>query len=119
MYTVFSFIKRIGRFWRKPADVPRRCIFDDRYGCIIPPPVPTQSLGTTFDLQAMANNCGYAGVESQWWHVHHSAPAFQGGMAQSCPHSYRPGHIDNAKPCKCQQMDFWQDKIKAHQEADE
>jgi len=115
LYSLRSFIKRIGRFWHKPAKVPRHCIFDRRYGCIIPPPIPTESLGTSFDLQAMANNCGYIGREGDWWHIHHSAPAFQGGMAQSCPHSYKPDHIDQARPCKCQKMDSWQDKIKTPQ----
>jgi hypothetical protein len=111
MYNVLSLLRRLGWFWHKSADVPRRCIFDQRYGCIIPPPIPTQSLGTTFDLQAMAHNCGYAGLgEGQWYHVHHSAPAFQGGMAQTCPHSYRPGRSNQAKPCKCERLAFWQEK---------
>ena len=112
MYNFFSYLKRLGRFWHKPANVPRHCIFDNRYGCIIPQPIPTESLGTSFDLQAMANNCGYAGGQDNWWHIHHSAPAFHGGMAQSCPHSYRPGHIEKAKPCKCEKMEIWQEKIK-------
>lgn len=111
MYSLISYLKRLGRFWQKPANVPRHCIFDNRYGCVIAQPIPTQSLGTSFDLQAMANNCGYAGGEGNWWHIHHSAPAFQGGMAQSCPHSYRPGKEADAKPCKCMKMDIWQEKI--------
>lgn len=111
MYNLFSFLRRIGRFWRKPANVPRHCIFDARYGCVIPQPIPTQSLGTSFDLQAMASNCGYAGGTDNWWHVHHSAPALLGGMAQSCSHSYKAGHIDQARPCKCVKMEFWQEKI--------
>gem|GEM_PF-6202704 len=114
MYNFFSFLKRLGRFWHKPADVPRHCIFDRRYGCAVPYPIPTESLGTSFDLQAMANNCGYMGGEGHWWHIHHSAPAFHGGMAQSCPHSYRPGGPKQANPCKCEKMDFWQEKIKQH-----
>jgi len=112
VYNFLSYLRRIGRFWQKPAEVPRRCIFDDRYGCIISQPIPAQSLGTSFDLQVMANNCGYAGGEGTWWHIHHSAPALHGRMAQSCPHSYRPGHEAAAKPCKCMQMDIWQEKIK-------
>jgi hypothetical protein len=111
LYNLFSFLKRIGRFWRKPIDVPRHCIFDNGYGCIIPEPIPTQSLGTSFDLQAMAANCGYAGGPENWWHIHHSAPAFYGGMAQSCPHSYKSGREKNAKPCKCERMEFWQEKL--------
>ncbi len=116
MYNLLSYFRRIGRFWQKPAAVPRRCIFDERYGCVIAQPIPTQSLGTSFDLQAMASNCGYAGGPDNWWHVHHSAPARRGGMAQSCPHSYKPGHVDQARPCKCEKMDFWQEKIKQHAE---
>lgn len=117
MYNVFSLLRRLGRFWDRPADVPRRCIFDQRFGCIIPYPIPTQSLGTTFDLQAMASNCGYAGIEEgHWYHVHHSVPAFQGGMAQTCPHSYRPGQSDKAKPCKCERLAFWQEKIAVFKE---
>jgi hypothetical protein len=116
LYNFFSYLKRLGRFWGQPADVPRRCIFDQRYGCAIPQPIPTQSLGTTFDLQAMANNCGYTGGPGYWWHVHHSAPAFYGGMAQSCPHSYKPGHEAQARLCKCQKMEFWQEKIKQYAE---
>ncbi len=116
MYSLLSYLKRMGLFWRRPADVPRRCIFDSRYGCGIPQPIPTQSLGTTFDLQAMANNCGYQGGPGHWWHVHHSAPAFRGGMAQSCPHSYRPGHSKEARPCKCEGLEFWQEKLKAYDE---
>jgi hypothetical protein len=112
LYNLLSYFRRIGRFWRKPANAPRRCIFDDRYGCAIPQPIPTQSLGTTFDLQAMAGNCGYAGGEGNWWHIHHSAPALYGGMAQSCPHSYRPGKVKQAQPCKCEQMALWQEQIK-------
>ena len=111
MDNLVSYLKRLGRFWRKPADVPRRCIFDNRYGCAIPVPIPTESLGTSFDLQVMASNCGYMGGADNWWHIHHSAPAFYGRMAQSCPHSYKPGQIDQARPCKCQQMAFWQEKI--------
>jgi len=111
LYNIWSYLKRLGFFWRKPAQVPRPCIFDQRYGCIISQPIPTESLGTSFDLQTMANNCGYRGGPGNWWHVHHSAPAFWGGMAQSCAHSYRPGHAKQAKACKCQAMDFWQDKI--------
>jgi len=116
MYNLLSYLKRVGRFWQKQADAPRTCIFDKRFGCIIPQPIPTQSLGTSFDLQAMANNCGYAGGKGHWWHIHHSAPAFQGGMAQSCPHSYRPGQIDRARPCKCENMEFWQEKIEPYVE---
>lgn len=112
MYNLFSYLKRLGFFWRKPANVSRHCIFDKRFGCIIPYPIPTESLGTSFDLQAMANNCGYRGGPGHWWHIHHSAPAFQGGMAQSCTHSYKPGSKNQAKPCKCQKLEFWQDKIK-------
>lgn len=111
MYNLLSYIKKLGRFWRKPANVPRHCIFDNRYGCGIPQPIPTQNLGTTFDLQAMAGNCGYTGGEGNWWHVHHSAPAFYGGMAQSCPHSYKAGAPEKAKSCKCEQMEFWQERI--------
>jgi hypothetical protein len=73
-------------------------------------------LGTSFDLQAMANNCGYAGGPGQWWHIHHSAPAWHGGMAPSCPHSYKPGQVSQAKPCKCQSMEFWQEKIQHYAE---
>jgi len=111
VYRISSVFRRIGRFWHKPADVPRHCIFDTRYGCIIPEPIPTQSLGTSFDLQAMAANCGYTGGQDNWWHIHHSAPAFYGGMAQSCPHSYKPGQSTDATPCKCENMDYWQEKI--------
>lgn len=114
MYNLFSYLRRLGRFWQKPAPVARPCIFDRRYGCIIPQPIPTQSLGTSFDLQTMANNCGYTGGENNWWHIHHSAPPFAGGMAQSCPHSYRPGKEAQSKPCKCMAMEIWQEKIKAH-----
>jgi len=116
MYSLFSFLKRMGQFWQQPADAPRRCIFDERYGCAIPRPIPTQSLGTSFDLQAMASNCGYAGGPDNWWHVHHSAPAFKGGMAQGCPHSYKPGRFDQARPCKCETMEIWQEKIKQYAE---
>ena len=112
MYSLFSYLRRLGHIWQKTANVPRQCIFDNRYGCIIPGPIPTQSLGTSFDLQAMASNCGYAGSQGNWWHIHHSAPAFHGGMAQSCPHSYRPGHEQAAEPCKCMSMDIWQEKIR-------
>lgn len=111
MYNLFSYLRRLGRFWHKPANVPRHCIFDDRYGCIIPQPIPTQNLGTSFDLQAMAGNCGYRGGKGHWWHIHHSAPALHGGMAQSCPHSYKPGQETQAKPCKCQKMEFWQEAL--------
>ena len=111
MYSISSYLRRLGRFWRKPADVPRHCIFDNRYGCVIPQPIPTQSLGTSFDLQAMANNCGYTGGEGNWWHIHHSAPAMHGGMAQSCPHGYKPGQESTAKPCKCEKMDVWKEKM--------
>lgn len=116
LYNLLSYLKRMGSFWHRPADVPRPCIFDKRYGCAIPQPIPTQSLGTSFDLQAMANNCGYTGVEGQWWHIHHSAPAFYGGMAQSCPHSYRPGAETKTRLCKCERMEFWQEKIKQYAE---
>lgn len=114
MYSLISYLKRVGRLWQKSANVPRRCIFDRRFGCAIPYPIPTESLGTSFDLQTMANNCGYAGGVDNWWHIHHSAPAFAGGLAQSCPHSYKPGQFEQAKPCKCEKMDFWQEKIKAY-----
>lgn len=114
MYNLRSYLKRLGRFWQKPADVPRHCIFDRRYGCTIAEPIPTQSLGTTFDLQAMANNCGYAGGQGHWWHIHHSAPAFYGGMAQSCSHSYRPGREKKAAPCACGDFDIWQEQIKQY-----
>ncbi|MDM8521652.1 hypothetical protein QUF64_16535 [Anaerolineales bacterium HSG6] len=111
MYNPLSFIKRIRWPWQGPANVPRHCIFDNRYGCIILQPIPTESLGTSFDLQTMANNCGYKGGLGNWWHIHHSAPAFQGGMAQTCKHSYQSGQENQAKPCKCQTMELWQDKI--------
>jgi len=113
LYHLGSYLRRIGRFWRRAADVPRPCIFDNRYGCIIPDPIPTQNLGTSFDTQVMAGNCGYAGRKDLWWHVHHSAPAFKGGMAQTCPHSYRPGREQEAKACQCQTFDFWQEKLEA------
>jgi hypothetical protein len=111
LYSLRSYLKQLSRLWRKPADVPRQCIFDDRYGCVIPFPIPTQNLGTSFDLQVMAGNCGYSGKKDVWWHVHHSAPAFKGGMAQTCPHSYRPGQAQRAEPCKCEQLDYWREKI--------
>ena len=116
MYNLFGYLKRLGRFWHKPADVPRGCIFDKRYGCGIPYPIPTESLGTSFDLQVMAGNCGYRGGPGDWWHIHHSAPARHGGMAQSCPHSYRPGQARQPQPCKCETMEIWQEKIKAYAE---
>jgi hypothetical protein len=111
LYNLRSYLKQLSRLWRKPADVPRRCIFDERYGCVIPFPIPTHNLGTSFDMQVMAGNCGYSGKKDVWWHVHHSAPAFKGGMAQTCPHSYRPGQVAQAKPCKCATLDYWQEKI--------
>jgi len=116
LYNLFGYLKRLGRFWHKPADVPRGCIFDKRYGCGIPYPIPTESLGTSFDLQVMAGNCGYRGGPGDWWHIHHSAPARHGGMAQSCPHSYRPGQTRQPQPCKCETMEVWQEKIKAYAE---
>ena len=51
MYSFLGYLKRLGGFWHKPAKVPRHCIFDQRYGCAIPYPIPTESLGTSFDCE--------------------------------------------------------------------
>lgn len=100
MYNLWSWLSRL---WRpgKSHSFPRACIFDERYGCIIPPPIPTQNLGTTFDFQAMALNCGYRGGKDNWWHIHYSGPARQGSFARNCPHSYSPGQMERAQPCRC------------------
>lgn len=99
MYNLWSWLSR---WWRpRRAPVARACIFDERYGCVILPHIPTENLGTTFDFQAMALNCGYRGTKDNWWHIHHSGPARQGSFARHCPHSYRPGHPEEAKPCSC------------------
>jgi hypothetical protein len=100
MYDVWSWLSRRFRPQRREA-LPRACIFDERYGCGILAHIPTQNLGTTFDFQAMALNCGYRGGKDNWWHIHYSAPARQGSFARNCPHSYRPGHPEEAKPCGC------------------
>lgn len=99
MYDLWSWLSR---WWRpRQAAVARACIFDERYGCAILPHIPTQNLGTTFDFQAMALNCGYRGKKDNWWHIHHSGPARHGSFARQCPHSYRPDHPEEAKPCSC------------------
>lgn len=100
MYDFWSWVSR----WIRPrrgAVLERHCIFDDHFGCGIPLSIPTENLGTTFDFQAMALNCGYRGGKDNWWHIHHSGPARSGSFARSCPHSYRPGRPDEAQPCGC------------------
>ncbi|MCB0077951.1 MAG: hypothetical protein KDD73_11110 [Anaerolineales bacterium] len=99
MYDLWSWLSR--RVRPRAAEVARSCIFDERYGCIIPAEIPTQNLGTTFDFQAMALNCGYRGGKDDWWHIHHSGPAREGAFARNCPHSYRPGHVEEAVACDC------------------
>ncbi len=103
MYNIWSWISR---FWmpRSRQKLERSCIFDDRYGCGILLHIPTQNLGTTFDFQAMALNCGYRGGKNNWWHIHHSGPAYKGSFAKACPRSYRPGHAEKAKPCDCSSL---------------
>ncbi|MBA3534248.1 MAG: hypothetical protein H0T73_20195 [Ardenticatenales bacterium] len=103
MYDLWSWLSR---FWRprKREALPRTCIFDDRYGCSILLHIPTENLGTTFDFQAMALNCGYRGGKDNWWHIHQSGPARQGSFARNCAHSYRPGHPEEARPCSCATM---------------
>ncbi len=100
MYDIWSWLSRLWRPRPKEA-LPRACIFDERVGCGIPDTIPTENLGTTFDFQAMALNCGYRGGKDNWWHVHYSGPARQGSFARNCPHSYPPGHPEAAQPCSC------------------
>lgn len=100
MYDIFSWLSRL---FRRKSSIPleRECIFDENRGCGIPAYIPTHNLGTTFDFQAMALNCGYRGAKDNWWHIHHSAPARAGAFARGCPHSYTPGHPEEAKSCSC------------------
>jgi hypothetical protein len=103
MYDILSWISRL---FRRKNSVPleRACIFDEHVGCGIRAHIPTHNLGTTFDFQAMALNCGYRGKKDNWWHIHYSAPARSGDFARGCPHSYRPGHPEEAKPCSCERI---------------
>lgn len=101
MYSLWSWLSRFLWKPRKKAELARSCIFDERYGCGILPHIPTENLGTTFDFQAMALNCGYRGGKNNWWHIHYSAPARSGSFARHCPHSYRASHPEEAKACSC------------------
>jgi hypothetical protein len=103
MYDIFSWLSRLVRR-KNQIPLERACIFDENRGCGISSYIPTHNLGTTFDFQAMALNCGYRGAKDNWWHIHHSAPARSGSYAQSCPHSYAPGHPEDAKSCSCERI---------------
>lgn len=100
MYDILSWLGRL-RLGKKRVELERACIFDENVGCGILAHIPTENLGTTFDFQAMALNCGYRGGKDNWWHIHFSGPARSGSFARNCPHSYEPGHPEQAQPCKC------------------